>query len=65
VRFHQGRPELNGGDFYAPGTAERKTWRNGLRDFATPEEVLNARAAGDAGRHAAAILRAALFEEDE
>lgn len=34
-------PELNGGDYYVLGTVERKTWRKGLRDFATPEEVLD------------------------
>ncbi len=39
--FAEDHPELIGNDYHVLGTVERKTWRKGLRDAATPEEVLD------------------------
>ncbi len=37
--MHQ--PELIGNKYYVIGTVERKTWRKGMRDPVTTDELLN------------------------
>jgi hypothetical protein len=38
--FTTHQPEMIGSDYHVLGTVERKTWRKGLRDDITPQEVL-------------------------
>src|SRR5215210_1611823 len=40
ANFATHAPEVIGNDYYVLGTVERKTWRQGMRDPATADEVL-------------------------
>jgi len=38
--FAMRQPEVIGRDYYVIGTVERKTWRGGMRDAISPDELL-------------------------